>query len=79
MFISSNGWNHRTTKRRILRGVIAKVLNCSLDVGEFGLQSDYCDHFRSNALRTPMNTPIPPVVYLKVSLLLFYKEGFGIK
>ena len=38
-------------ERRSPHGVMAKVLNCGLEVSEFELQSLCCVHFQTNTLR----------------------------
>ena len=59
---------------------MAKVLVCGLSVTEFELQSNYYIHLRTNTLEKGMNLFIPlPAMYKMISVLFFYKEGFGIK
>ena len=40
-------------------GVIANVMDCSLEVSEFEIQSCYYVHFRTNTLEKVMNLPYP--------------------
>ena len=40
-------------------GIIVKVLDCSLKVSEFKLQSCYYIHFQTNTLRKSLNSPLP--------------------
>ena len=44
------------------RGVMAKVLDCSLEVSEFELQSGYYVLFQTNTLWTGMNPLTPPAM-----------------
>ena len=60
-------------------GEMAKVLDCGLEVSEFELQSCYYVHFRTNTFEKAMNPLILRAVGKIVSLLFFYKDGFGIK
>ena len=50
---------------------MAKVMNCSLEISEFKLQSHYYVHFQTNSLGK-RHEPFYP-------LLFFYKDSFGIK
>ena len=43
-----------------LRGIVANVLDCGLEVNEFEFQSRYYVHFRTNNLGKGMN----PLIYL---------------
>ena len=43
----------------IPRGVEANVLDRSLEVNEFELQSRYCSHFRTNTFEKGMKPIIP--------------------
>ena len=43
-------------------GIMAKVLNCSLEVIEFELQSHYYAHFLTNTLGKGMKLLIPPAM-----------------
>ena len=59
---------------------MTKVLNCSLGVPEFELQSHYYVYFRTDTLEKGMNLFIPlPVVGWMISLLFSYKYVFDIK
>ena len=60
-----------------VHGVMVKMLDCSLKVSEFELQSHNV-YFRTNTLEKGMNHQILPVIISTVSLQ-FYKHGFGIK
>ena len=53
---------------------VTNVLDYNIVVGDFKLQSCYYIHFW-----TGMNPLIPPAVGEIIPLLLFYKDGFGIK
>ena len=50
---------------------MAKELDCGLEANEFEFQSRYYVHFRNDTLGK-VNVKI-------VSLLFFYKDGFGVK
>ena len=56
---------------------MAKVLDYVLYVSKFKLQSRY--YFQTNNFGKGMNPYIPTAMGLIVSLLFFYKDGFGIK
>ena len=58
---------------------MTKVLDCSLKVSEFQLHLHYYIHFCTNTLGKGMNPFIPLAMSRIVSLLFFYKDGFGIK
>ena len=59
---------------------MSKVLDCHLEVIEYELQSHYGVHFRTNTLGKGTNSPpYPPRLVVKISLLFFYKAGFGVK
>ena len=58
---------------------MAKVLHCGLEVSEFDLQAWYYVHFQTNILRKGMKLLILPTIDKIVSLLFFYKDGFGFK
>ena len=61
------------------RGVVVKLLDCGREVNEFELQSRYYVHSRVNTLEKGTERLIPPPAMSKiVSLLFFYKGGFGI-
>ena len=65
----------------IKRGVMAKMLDCSLEVNEFELQwrCNYV-HFQTNAPWERYELPSPPPSYgLNRILLFFYKDGFSIR
>ena len=57
--------------------VMAKVLDCSLEISNFELQSCYYVPFRLIILGE-VKLPFPPVMG-KTAPLLFYKDGFGIR
>ena len=60
--------------------IIAKMLDCGLEVSKFKLQWRYYIHFWRYTLGKGMNPFISPVMSWIVSLLfLIYKDGFGIK
>ena len=44
------------------RGVMVKANDCEIVVSEFGLQSRYSVHFRTNTLRKRMNPLILPAI-----------------
>ena len=56
---------------------MAKVLD--FEVSEFELDWRCYVLFRTNMLRKGLNPIIPPAMGQIISLLLFYKDGFGIK
>ena len=56
-----------------------KLMNYGLEVNEFELQSRYYVHIWTNTLEKGMNPLIPPAMGDIVSLMFFYKDGFGIK
>ena len=63
---------------------MAKLLDYGLGVNEFKLQSCYCIRVLflgggTNTLVKGMNSLISPAVGYIVSLLIIYKDGFGIK
>ena len=60
-------------------GLMGKVLDFTLEVRVFEPQWRYCDNFQTNNLGKSMNPLIPPAINLIESLILFYKDGFGIK
>ena len=45
------------------RGVMAKILDCSLEVSEFEIQSHYHDYFRTNTFEKGKNSFIVPTSY----------------
>ena len=46
-------------ENRSLCGIIAKVLDCGLNVSEFNLQSCNCIHFWTNTLGKGIEPPYP--------------------
>ena len=44
------------------RDVMAKVMDCGLEVCEFELQSRFYVHFQTNTIRKGMNSLIPPAM-----------------
>ena len=42
---------------------MANELDCNLEVTEFGIQSRYCVHFRTNSIEKGMNHQIPNPSY----------------
>ena len=58
---------------------MTEVLNCSLEVNEFKLQSRYYVHFLTNTLGKDMNPFISQTIGWVVLLLFFNKDVFGIK
>ena len=58
---------------------MVKEMDCGIVVREFVLQSRYYVHFRTNTLGKGMNPLILPAMGLKVPLLFFKENGFGIK
>ena len=56
---------------------MAKVLNCSLEVREFELQSRYYVDIGTYTLGKSMNLLTEPLLWVK--LYPFSKDGFGIK
>ena len=61
------------------RGVVVSVLDCDNTVSEFEPQSRYYVLFWINTLGKGINPFILPAMGLIVLLLLFCKDGFGIK
>ena len=57
-----------------------KVVDSSIEVSEFELQSCYYVHFQTNTLGKGMNSLVSSsaMVYI-VPLLYFYKDSIGIK
>ena len=43
-------------------GIVAKVLDSSLEITKFKLQSHYNIHFQTNILRKGVNPLIPPAI-----------------
>ena len=62
-----------------LYGVVANMLNCDTVEREFKLQSHNHNHFWTNTLEKGMKPLISLTMGETVSLLFFYKDGFGIK
>ena len=60
------------------RGVMAKALDCNLEISEFKLRSRYYIQFRTNTLEKGTPPPTNPPDYV-LNSILFYKDGFGIK
>ena len=58
---------------------MANVLDCNIMLSEFKLQSQYYVYFQINTLRKAMNLLLFQAIGYIVSLLFFYKDGFGIK
>ena len=58
---------------------MAKALDCCLKVSGFELHSYYYVHFRTNTLEKSLNPLILQAMGQIVSLLLSYKDCFGIK
>ena len=58
---------------------MTKVLECSLEVSWFELQLHNYIHFQINTIRKGMSLLFPSGMDEIVSLLFFYKDGFGIK
>ena len=57
-------------------GLVANTLDCDIVVREFKLQLGYYIHFETNILGKGTNPHILPAMGL--SLMFFYKDGFGI-
>ena len=62
-------------------GVVANVLDCDSVMSEFGLHSHSYLYFQTYTLGKGMNPLISPAIgwILLLILLLFDKDGFGIK
>ena len=60
-------------------GVADNMLDADIIEKVFKLKSCFWVPFWINTLRKGMNHPISPDMLLIVSLLLFFKDGFGIK
>ena len=59
--------------------MIAKLLDCGLEVSEFELQLSYYVYFQTNNLGKRIE-PLPTLSKgLKVSRLFFNKDGLGIR
>ena len=72
-------WNIETIifYLKSLRGAVAFMLDCSMIVSEFELQSFYSIYFRANTLAKSMK----PFSYVlnNTTVQFFYKDGFDIK
>ena len=58
---------------------MVKALDCGIVGSEFGLQSRYYFHFRTNTLGKSMNAQLLQAMGQIVPLLVFLENGFGIK
>ena len=59
---------------------MAKVLDYDLEVSEFEHQLRYYFHFRTNTLGESIESSYPrPAMGWILSLLFYYRDGFGIK
>ena len=58
---------------------MAKALDCHVEVTEFELQTYNYIHFGSNTIGKGMKPLILQAIGYIVSLVFFYKDGFGIK
>ena len=58
---------------------MTKVVDSSLNLSEFELQSLYYIHFRTITHEKSMNPIIPPAMCEIISLHFFYKNWFGIE
>ena len=58
---------------------MVKAMDCEIVESEFELRSRYYIYFRTNTLGKGMNPLILLAMGWIVQLLLFLKEGFGIK
>ena len=56
-----------------------KMLDCSLEISEFELQSRYCIHFGTNTLGKSIEPSYLLAMGWIVALLFLYKKGFGIE
>ena len=80
VFVQCHAFSSQTkTYRGTLHDVTAKILDCSLEVNELGLQSRYYIHFWTNVLGKGMNLLFSPAMGQIVSQLFFYKDDFSIK
>ena len=73
---------HQESCVKLIRGslhvIVINMLN--IIVSEFKFQLLYCIHFWTNTLGKGTNSfNPPPAMGLIVSLLFFYKDGYGIK
>ena len=65
--------------RTCLRGIVVNVLDCDIIVSTFEFQLPFNVHFQTNTLWKCMNPFITPVMSLIAPLLLFPRDGFGMK
>ena len=61
------------------RGLVANVLDCNIVGNDFEFLSRYYVHFWAHTFREGRNFLITSAMGKIVSLLSFYKDGFGIK
>ena len=61
------------------RGVVANVLGYNIVVSEFKIQSHYDVYFQTNTFRKGIKALNPSAMGWIVPLVVFYKDGFGIK
>ena len=59
-------------------GVMAKLLDCSLEVSEFKLQLPSYVYFWTYTFIKGMNSLIPPVLGWIVSLVFFYMDALAL-
>ena len=58
---------------------MVKLVDCGLVVSEFELQLSYYVYFRINPIGKGIHPLIPPGIGQLVPLLVFHKDGLGIK
>ena len=58
---------------------MAKIIECGLEVSTFEFQSRYYVHFPTNTLRKGIENLLSFQLRGQITLLLFYKSGFGVK
>ena len=64
---------------RCPRVVLVKTMDSGIVVSDFELQSCYYFYFKTNTLVKGLNLHIIPAMGFIISLLFFYKDGFGVK
>ena len=77
MILDKLNWSLSTREKSL--GVVAKVLDCSLEVSKIELQSGYYVHFRTNKLEKEYNHQYPSSYGLNNITAFFYKNIVGIR
>ena len=66
-------------RRKSPRGIMTKVLDCGLEISEFECYLQYYVHFQNKTHGKGMKPLILPAMGSIISVLFFYKDGFGMK